>query len=70
MKKSIAARNYWFNYTARRRFEEENRRNQMTMSQKFNHGVKTIGRISMNYLAYLWARLVWLFKFYTKKVWA
>ncbi len=42
MKKSIAARNYWFNYTARMRHDREMKKNHFKSEHPFTHFLLTM----------------------------
>lgn len=67
MKKSIAARNYWFNYTARKNHEYQMRMNQRSMMTKFNHILSYAAKISTNYIVWLWHTIIFYFRTMFKK---
>jgi hypothetical protein len=68
MKKSIAAKNYWFNYTAKRRYEEQMRRDQMTIQKKFSHALTKQYAHMMNFFVRLWYAIQWYINKLFKKV--
>jgi hypothetical protein len=67
MKKSVAAKMYWFNYTARRRHEEQMRRENMTLNRKFTHGLtKAYTSLKVIWLNFL-LKLQWYFRQWVAK---